>query len=652
MLRCAQGLNYAITVCKSLEPKSRDNELTVWSLDSLETTNAQSQSLVTFKPPLKTIQSVSVSCGAESEYICISGKDHQIRDVVLVYRFSDLVKYQKAEIVARQLSDFETYSVKFNQQVPNSIIACGKENIKFYKIKSGHLPGQAVMLNNTARGKIFNNSIVQKQAAETQKQGAQPQKVSFVFVTTVDGLLYFVNYHSRVVEKIIQIHDDKISAFLVAPNGSFYVTAAQSGMLRIWTTDFETLKSEVNTGNEITHCDVNYDCNQICVLCAPSGTISVLDLEHSSYNVVMRSHMDNVTDIAYNQMTGKLVSVAEDYCVKVWHAESMEQINEFVSENDKPIRVVSQNQGLLGEGITSEDTDSLVAIGFKSGFLRILDLNLMKIVHETMLFQSPVMDIEFSLDNRFMAVFFKSGKIVIINKERAGEFLPVKNIDYELPNQNYCSLSFSMDSSLLANISSNANTITVWETRNFSLRYHLDVTGDIISKIQFAPNGKDLVLLTTSSKLKFYRLGSSARDTELMHIKDTYGITDLECLDFHISSNNKFIVCTSRQGTIVVFDYFMRGELVPSSQAFLGHFTHASRLIVSKDMRFVFSVGELNGIYKWLFYGDSKHPDDITQFCEELEHERLAKAQLTEEEKDQLKVGEGMFDQGELMSYT
>ena len=41
----------------------------------------------------------------------------------------------------------------------------------------------------------------------------------------------------------------------------------------------------------------------------------------------------------------------------------------------------------------SKHTDTLVAIGFKSGFLRILDLDQMKIVHETLLFQSPVMDI-------------------------------------------------------------------------------------------------------------------------------------------------------------------------------------------------------------------------------------------------------------------
>lgn len=77
------------------------------------------------------------------------------------------------------------------------------------------------------------------------------------------------------------------------------------------------------------------------MLSAPAGTISVLDLASSSYNVVLRSHMDNISDITHNQMTGKLVTVGDDYCVKVWHAETMEQVNEFVSENDKPIRVVS-----------------------------------------------------------------------------------------------------------------------------------------------------------------------------------------------------------------------------------------------------------------------------------------------------------------------
>jgi len=65
--------------------------------------------------------------------------------------------------------------------------------------------------------------------------------------------------------------------------------------------------------------------------------------------------------------------------------------------------------------------------------------------------------------------------------------------------------------------------------------------------------------------LKFYRLGSSARDQELQHIKDSYGITDMECVDFKISDNNRFIICAGKEGTIKVYDYFMRGEVIASS---------------------------------------------------------------------------------------
>jgi len=648
----AGGGNYAFTVCRSLEEKSRDNEITLWSLVNLDTTNANSQSVLTFKPPMKLVHSVSLSCGDEPEYLCLGGKDHQMRDAIIVYRFQDMVKFQKVEILARQLLDFDTCTVKFNPLLATSIVACGKENVKLFKIKNGHLPGQSVMLNNTARGKYFRHIAFQNSGMSGDQQQAAQGKSTYVFVATEDGLLYFINYHTRQVDKIIQIHEEGIAAMVLARTSEFIVSVSQNGTIRLWTTDFENLKSEVKTGTQISCCDVNYDGTQICVMSQQGGTISVLDLATSSYNVVLRTHLDHVTDMAHNLMTGKLVTLSEDYCVKVWQAETMEQINEFVSERDLPVRVVCQNQGFLGEGITSEHTDTLVAIGFKSGFLRVIDLENMAVVHETLLFQSPVMDIEFSLDNKFMAVFFKSGKIVIINKERPDHFQPVKNIDYELPNQNYCSLSFSMDSSMLANISSNANTITVWETRNFSLRYHLDVTGDIISKIAFAPNGRDLVLLTISSKLKFYRLGQSARDEELLHVKDSYDITDMECVDFQITTNNRFIICAGKEGVIKVYDYFMRGGPVASTQAFLGHFKHPTRLCVQKDLRNVYSCGEFNGIYKWTFYGDATKPEDLSQFCEELAGEKEARARLTEDDIEKQQVDEGMFGQQELQNYT
>lgn len=118
-----------------------------------------------------------------------------------------------------------------------------------------------MLLNNTARGKIFHKSVIQYSETENQKTGTVTQKPNYVFVTTTDGLLYFVNYHTRAVDKIIQIHEEMITALVAAPNNEFFVTAAMNGVLRIWSTDFENLKSEVNTGNPVSHCDVNIDSN-------------------------------------------------------------------------------------------------------------------------------------------------------------------------------------------------------------------------------------------------------------------------------------------------------------------------------------------------------------------------------------------------------
>jgi len=64
------------------------------------------------------------------------------------------------------LCDFNLTSFKFNEALNTSIIGCGKENIRFFKLKNNFLPGQLVALNNTSRGKVFNNSTVTYQIVQ------------------------------------------------------------------------------------------------------------------------------------------------------------------------------------------------------------------------------------------------------------------------------------------------------------------------------------------------------------------------------------------------------------------------------------------------------------------------------------------------------
>ena len=101
-----------------------------------------------------------------------------------------------------------------------------------------------------------------------------------------------------------------------------------------------------------------------------------------------------------------------------------------------------------------------------------------------------------------------------------------------------------------------------------------------------------------------------------------------------------------------MYDYFMRGKALASSQMFLGHFKWPKRICLAHDMRSAYSVGDYNGIFKWMFYGDSSMPDDLLAYCEELPNVREAMANMTDEEKEKMRAEEGMFGQEELANYT
>ena len=233
--------------------------------------------------------------------------------------------------------------------------------------------------------------------------------------------------------------------------------------------------------------------------------------------------------------------------IKIWDEATKNQTFEFSSELDKPLLLAAQS------------SVPLFAVGYESGFVRVFDALSNKQVMENLIYESPIRAIKFSPDERFLAVMCENSRIVVFAVQN--EFAVVKTIDYDFPNNNYYSIDFSRDGSYLANISTNANTITVWETDNFTLKYKLDLTGEIIRKLSFAPNSKDLLLLTATSKLKYFRVGRG----EITEFKEVPNLHDFECLDFEISPNNKFIITLGKEGLVKVFDYFMRGTSISPS---------------------------------------------------------------------------------------
>jgi|LauGreDrversion4_2_1035121.scaffolds.fasta_scaffold42210_4 WD40 repeat protein len=125
---------------------------------------------------------------------------------------------------------------------------------------------------------------------------------------------------------------------MMGPNRNFIVTASINGILRLWSPDFSKLISEVNTQQQILDCDVNH--REIVVLGA-AGTLSLLDMEESTFNVILRSHLDNVQDLCFNKPSAKVVTVGLDQKIYIWNAETMEVVTEFTTNNDVALKLTS-----------------------------------------------------------------------------------------------------------------------------------------------------------------------------------------------------------------------------------------------------------------------------------------------------------------------
>ena len=94
-----------------------------------------------------------------------------------------------------------------------------------------------------------------------------------------------------------------------------------------------------------------------------------------------------------------------------------------------------------------------------------------------------------------------------------------------------------------------------------------------------------------------------------------------------------------KENLIRVYDYFLRGQIIASQQAFDGHLEYATKLVLQQDMRNLYTIGPGNGIYKWAFFGDKETPPDLSAQYEKTQ------VDLAKEEQKESAITLPTFDQ-------
>lgn len=83
------------------------------------------------------------------------GLDPYKRQAILIFDINQIQITRKPILLAKQISDFNILTIKFSPIETDKLVSCGKENIRFWRVKNQHLPGAPVILNHHARNTIF-----------------------------------------------------------------------------------------------------------------------------------------------------------------------------------------------------------------------------------------------------------------------------------------------------------------------------------------------------------------------------------------------------------------------------------------------------------------------------------------------------------------
>lgn len=184
---------------------------------------------------MPVVSLVKLSFSYDGRYLASVGKDTHNKELITIWDISRVQRGDKPEIVARQTSEFNILALKFSPIDTTKLCSCGKENIRFWRIRdTGNIRGSAVVLNHHARNTVFTSLDYEYGFRSNDHQ--ENESLKRVFIGSKHGMIFQVNYQSETLEATYKTNDAAIYSLSV--NDAFCVTGSEDSYLRVWPLDF------------------------------------------------------------------------------------------------------------------------------------------------------------------------------------------------------------------------------------------------------------------------------------------------------------------------------------------------------------------------------------------------------------------------------
>jgi WD40 repeat protein len=556
----------------------------------------------------------SMSCTRDSGILCTVGLESINKDTIILWDISNL---DDIKVIIRQSSHFSINCVKFSpfdhlakieakleantsSCAQFSFATCGKENIKFWRVKNNHLGGKAVVLNQYARDANFlcmdyDNPLVEESSSKR------------LFVGSNKGCIFQISATSQELEAIFKIQDQAILSLKL--NDAFCATGSLDGYLRIWPIDFKEFLIEAKHDSGVCSVDISHDAMNI--ICGTlNGSVGMLNIQTKEYKTVLRTPPSQIKSLDASHDGDYLFTIEEDKSIRVWDVEQKSEAFQFVSSKDPPTAI--------GVPTTS---NTIFACGFTSGALKIFDLINTSILYECKSFNSAVSKIKFIQKDALLLVMNIQGNISI--HDCLNQFIQIKLIKIDEPST-YTDLSITLEEEYFATIGPESNCVIVWNANTFGMKNRIPITNFFVKKIDLI-NRNLLCVVLENCNVQFYSLAAY----EGVLIREFVGIHS-ECINHFLHTKNfKFFISGGAEGMIKIWDFKMLYKSHNSYQQFIGHTNGIKGIVCIEQKSLVVTCSENSGIFFWNFLGDVTFCEsEITSELEKLGNMKDVKIML------------------------
>ena len=510
------------------------------------------------------------------------------------------------DLTARHTLECDVRCLEHSPFGPRQFVTCGAENIRFWRIKDGHLHSRPVALGPHAETTF--TTIAFESVYADDPQGRR------VFVGTDQGSIFQIHGPSAALQVIYKVHSGPINSMQV--NESFCVTGSDDAYVRVWPLDFVDYFLEAHHDSAITSMDVSSDGLHIAIG-TEQGAVGLLSVGDQVHRNVLRSHSDTVTGLAIDVHDSMAATAAADGTIRVWSLREpfCQQLYEIEATGEAP-RCVEFRPDPNAEA-------AHVACGFDSGTVRIFVVEHTKLLHEYCQHQAGVYDVCFANEGKILISLALDDNICIYDADT--QYQPMKLIPlrgpqvataWALPSTaSYAdtglTLSVSADSNLVAAVSADGSEVAVINAPLClrSATYSMDVgkTGKIVAAAFSPPpvgnpESSPLLLAVTSTNLLVsINLDGGGRATVLAD---------------HIHRNAVRAIAVSPDGSLIATggqDRFVRlWQLLPGGElakplTYIAHAATVNKLQFDHRGVSLVSIGEDETLLLWEVHRQTSH---------------------------------------------